>query len=57
MSPEVTTPGSPMITTPAPGKAVTTRKCANCGQAGHIRKLFLGSFLNPDDLLMGYRYE
>lgn len=39
MSPEATTPGSPMITTPAPGKTVTTRKCANCGQAGHIRRL------------------
>lgn len=42
MSPEATTPGSPMISTPAPGKTVTTRKCANCGQAGHIRKFLRG---------------
>lgn len=37
MSPEATTPGSPMTVVPPPGKTVTTRKCANCGQAGHIR--------------------
>lgn len=43
MSPEATTPGSPMISTPAPGKTVTTRKCANCGQAGHIRMFFRGA--------------
>lgn len=37
MSPEATTPGSPMTMMPVPGKTATTRKCANCGQAGHIR--------------------
>ncbi|KAI5804466.1 hypothetical protein EDC01DRAFT_421124 [Geopyxis carbonaria] len=37
MSPEGTSPGSPMMMAPQ-GKQATTRKCANCGQAGHIRK-------------------
>ncbi|KAL7273610.1 hypothetical protein RUND412_003514 [Rhizina undulata] len=37
MSPQATTPGSPMAPTPPPVKQATTRKCANCGQAGHIR--------------------
>lgn len=39
MSPDVMSPGSPMVNMPpmGAGKAATTRKCANCGQAGHIR--------------------
>jgi hypothetical protein len=38
MSPDMMSPGSPMVPMPAAGKQATTRKCANCGQAGHIRK-------------------
>jgi hypothetical protein len=38
MSPDIMSPGSPMVPMPAAGKQATTRKCANCGQAGHIRK-------------------
>lgn len=37
MDPEGTNTGSPGAT-PVPEKPVgTTRKCANCGQAGHIK--------------------
>ena len=35
MSPDAGSPGSPMVQ--SQGKQATTRKCANCGQAGHIR--------------------
>jgi hypothetical protein len=45
MSPEATTPGSPMTMMPVPGKTATTRKCANCGQAGHIRKRLSVTFV------------
>lgn len=44
-SPDVMSPGSPMVTSTPVGKAATTRKCANCGQSGHIRK----SLLYPED--------
>jgi hypothetical protein len=37
-SPDAMSPGSPMVTSTPVGKAATTRKCANCGQSGHIRK-------------------
>ena len=38
LSPDAASPGSPMVPTPSVGKVTTTRRCANCGQAGHIRK-------------------
>lgn len=44
-----------MISTPVPGKTVTTRKCANCGQAGHIRGFLQG--LRGESMADCFRYQ